>query len=617
MDLEAQIAALLAGELDITTLPDDELRALHAGLGEHAASLDTEDADDAALDLIEQTLARVDDIGEQITARAAGAQRAARVDELRRRRENITALPDLAPADTADPDGETGDSPQPGEPEPVADPEPIRRETRPVPVAAAATSRPSMAQLAQQTRGAIEPARTEPRRLTMPTTLTAAANMPGVGLGAIVDWDGLAAATNTKLRELRTSRSSEKHATASIVWEYPEDRRLSDGEAECTRVIESALSPRAVVESMREQGGLSAVVASGGICGPAQPFYDLQVDSISSRPLRDSLPAFQPIRGTIVFNPSPTFAGVGGSATAIWTAANDANPTSPTTKPVQTFTCPSPTTVTVDGIPTRLQFSNFQDRYSPEMVQANTELALANAARIAEVNLLTKMAAGSTRQGVSATLVSFTRDLMAVLGNAVANYRYRHRLAPNFPMRSVFPEFVKDMIRTDFLRETAHDRDGVDNLIVSDAYINSLFAARGVIPTWTIDGLPHSTAGTTLGTNAWDYPDQFFGAPADGSAFGVPPADASAGSASAGTWWPSRITFLLFAEGTWLFLDGGRIEMSVIRDSVLNGTNQYQTFVEPIEAIAKRGYESQIITVPTKLTGQTIGTITAPSSLPF
>jgi hypothetical protein len=616
---------LLSGDLDLAALDGDELRELHTALTARAAELDTDALadDDQALQDLETVLGHIDSVAEQITAHAAADERAQRVADLRRRREQIVppAEPTVAdPQDEPDPDVDDTAADDGGEPaDPPAEPEPdstpARREVRPVPVAASAR-RPTLSQIAARTRP-VEPTQPDARpRIDMPTTLTAAANMPGMGLGAVVSWDDLSKSMLRKLNELRTSRSSEQHATASITWEYPAERRLGDGDS--TRQIESALSQRAVVESMEQQGGLQAVVAAGGICGPAQPFYDLQVDSIASRPVRDSLPSFQPERGTITFNPSPTFAGVGSSATAFWTAANDANPTAPATKPVQTFTCPSPLTATVYGIPTRLQFSNFQERYSPEMVAANTQLAMANAARVSEVQLLTSIASGSTRIGLSAALVSFTRDLMAVLEAAVANYRYRHRLDPAFPLRAMFPMFVKSMIRTDFLRETAHDRDGSagDNLKIADAYVDSLFAARGVIPTFYIDGLPHSTAGTTLGTNAWDYPDQYFGAPADGTAFGTPPADASAGSSTAGTWWPSRIAFLLFAEGTWVFLDGGRIDLGVIRDSVLAGTNQYQTFVEPIEGIVKRGYESQLIVVPTKLTGQSISTVTAPGSLP-
>ncbi|TLK47446.1 major capsid protein, partial [Glutamicibacter sp. V16R2B1] len=525
--MNIQVQALLNGETDLTTLTDEQLGDIRRAVAEEFASIDPGDGVVPDAELLGQ-MDRIADAASRVKgefdSRAATADRASRVGTLR---ELFTAQPDPEP-----------------EPELVAEPatsEPAALSEEPAPVAAAAT-RPTLTQLAQHGLTAQPAAQTRPR-IVADAVLTAAANVPGLDMGAPVSWGDLGQATAEQLRRLRTSGSSEVYNTASIRWDYPEDRQLGDGDS--TAQIDHALSIRQVMASMEEQGGIEAVVAAGGVCGPPEVFYDLQVDSVASRPLRDSLPSFQPKRGAINFNPSPTFAAVGSSATAFWTAANDANPTSPTTKPVQTFNCPSPVQEYVYGIPTRVQFSNFQERYSPEWVAANTQLALANAARLAEVQLWTKMASStySTRIGASA-LVSFTRDLMALLELQVSSYRYRHRLPETFLMRAVFPSFVKGLFRTDFLRQTA--TQDPNWLKIADAYITSLFAARGVIPTYVMDGLPKSTAGTTLGTNAWDFPDQFFAAATDGSALGAPVADASAGSASAGTYWPSRLAFSLF-----------------------------------------------------------------------
>jgi hypothetical protein len=48
----------------------------------------------------------------------------------------------------------------------------------------------------------------------------------------------------------------------------------------------------------------------------------------------------------------------------------------------------------------------------------------------------------------------------------------------------------------------------------------------------------------------------------------------------------------LFAEGTFLFLDGGTLDLGIIRDSTLVGTNDYKMFVETFEGVAKVGVES-------------------------
>jgi hypothetical protein len=48
----------------------------------------------------------------------------------------------------------------------------------------------------------------------------------------------------------------------------------------------------------------------------------------------------------------------------------------------------------------------------------------------------------------------------------------------------------------------------------------------------------------------------------------------------------------MFAEGSFLFLDGGTLDLGVIRDSTLVGTNDYKMFVETFEGLAFVGVES-------------------------
>ena len=55
-------------------------------------------------------------------------------------------------------------------------------------------------------------------------------------------------------------------------------------------------------------------------------------------------------------------------------------------------------------------------------------------------------------------------------------------------------------------------------------------------------------------------------------------------------------------RGSFQFLDGGRLDLGVVRDSVLDATNDYETFVEPLEGIAFRGnevYQVQSTILPT------------------
>jgi hypothetical protein len=66
---------------------------------------------------------------------------------------------------------------------------------------------------------------------------------------------------------------------------------------------------------------------------------------------------------------------------------------------------------------------------------------------------------------------------------------------------------------------------------------------------------------------------------------------------------PDTFRWFLFAEGTFLFLDGGTLDLGIIRDSGLVGTNDYKMFVETFEGLAKVGIESLAITSTISING--------------
>jgi hypothetical protein len=66
---------------------------------------------------------------------------------------------------------------------------------------------------------------------------------------------------------------------------------------------------------------------------------------------------------------------------------------------------------------------------------------------------------------------------------------------------------------------------------------------------------------------------------------------------------PDSFTWYLFAEGTFLFLDGGTLDLGIIRDSSLVGTNDYKMFIETFEGIAKVGIEGLAITSTIQVNG--------------
>jgi len=384
-----------------------------------------------------------------------------------------------------------------------------------------------------------------------------------------------------------------RHVVASARWAdvYPTERRLSPSDAQHnTSALDAVCAPR-------------AVLASGGVCLPVNVDYSVPTWATADRPFRDGLAAFQADRGGLRFVTPPDIgvpslqgspSGL-GSATGVWTEATDANPAG-ATKPVYVVQCGTEQLVYVNAIPTRVQFGNMQSRFAPEQIAANTDLAIAVAAREAELELLT-LAYNASKQIVPEQFLGATRDILATADLLAQQYRYSHRIPDNVPLTAVFPTWAKGVIRADLAREQAHDNAGTMNVLaISDAEIEAWFATRGINVIWTLDGVKAGTYGT--GGSATT--NQFFGL----------------ATAGAEPQWPGQtadgafmVAWLLYVEGTYQFLDGGRLDLGVVRDSTLDATNDYETFVETFEGLAFRGieaYQVQSLVKPNGASGAAI-----------
>ena len=74
---------------------------------------------------------------------------------------------------------------------------------------------------------------------------------------------------------------------------------------------------------------------------------------------------------------------------------------------------------------------------------------------------------------------------------------------------------------------------------------------------------------------------------------------------------PDTVVWYIFPEGSFLFLDGGTLELGIVRDSTLNNTNDYRIFGESFEQVAFVGPESLEIESTVCPTGETGPTATA------
>ena len=386
--------------------------------------------------------------------------------------------------------------------------------------------------------------------------ITAGADIPGYTAGSSIDdMGGVAEAMAKRIHTLRrvNGGDGEQHIVASVTTKFPEERTLTQDAESNWNKIQSVVGPE-------------ALVASGGHQAPFEVKYDIFGLGTAVRPVRDSLPRFQADRGGIRYIVPPVLSDY-GSAVGIWTAANDSAETpSPSAKLSLTVTAASETTVSTDAVTLQLQFGNLLTRAYPELIARHNELGLIQHAREAEGNLLTNIGAASTAV-TSTSVVGLGRDFLVQIGRAAAAYRARHRLEADAPLRAILPAWLKDAMAADLTLSMPGD-----STLNAYAEIDAYIASRGINASYALD-----VAGGT-------------------SAF-------SAQSSGAMNEFPDTFIWYLFAEGTFLFLDGGTMDLGIIRDSTLVGTNDYKMFVETFENVAKVGVESLKITSTVNVNG--------------
>ena len=413
------------------------------------------------------------------------------------------------------------------------------------------------------------------RRPTSRTTeaavaITAGADIPGYTAGSsISSMAEVAEAMAKRLHGLRrvNGGDGEQHIVASISTQFPEARTLTqDAQANWDKV-------QAVV-------GPEALVASGGHQAPFEVKYDIFGLGSAVRPVRDSLPRFQADRGGIRYITPPVLSSY-ASAVGVWTAANDSAETpSPASKLSLTVAAAAETTVSTDAVTLQLQFGNLLSRAYPELIARHNELGLIQHAREAEGNLMAKIGAASTAV-TSTSVIGMGRDFLVQLGRAAAAYRSRHRLDADAPLRAIIPAWVKDAMAADLTLAAPGD-----STLNAYAEIDAYIASRGIIATYALDSASGASYFAAQGSGAMnEFPDTFI-------------------------WY-------LFAEGSFLFLDGGTLDLGVIRDSTLVGTNDYKMFVETFENVALVGVESLQVTSTINVNGvaaalrDTLGGLTA------
>lgn len=405
-------------------------------------------------------------------------------------------------------------------------------------------------------------------------TITAGADIPRVAMGSeLPDLKAVGSALLARKNAMgRTSGGDgEQHQVAQFTTSLPADRFLTLSDVDGNRekidaVLASAKSPE-------------ALVAAGGLSGPVPVRYELFGLGDTDRPVKNSLAVFGADRGGVRYVTPPTIKDLNGSV-GLWTIQDDIDAASTAepnpTKPCLRVIAGEEVVVYLDAITLCLTFGNMGARAYPELVQRHTELGMIWHARFAETRLLTRIGTLSTPV-TAASKLGAARDIFAQIDQAAAGYRSRHRMDVNAPLRAIFPEWFKNALRSDLVKQIPGDGND-DTFGLVDSKIAAWFKVRNINVTWAMDG-------------------------ETGQIFGAQDANVAL------TAYPANVIWYLFAEGTFLFLDGGTLDLGLVRDSTLNGTNDYKIFLETFENVAKVGIESIKVTSALAILGASAATI--------
>lgn len=373
--------------------------------------------------------------------------------------------------------------------------------------------------------------------------LVAAAGVPDVRPGEQLDPDGF---TKIMLRQARrlgppkhqAGGTEEKYLLASAQFPFPEERRLtSDIEANSRKI-----------RALKNTEGHS-LVASGGLCAPATNIYSIPQFAVRSRPVRDALISFNADRGAVNV-PVPTTLASAANAITVITEANDALGGTFATKSCLDQSCLDYVETAVTIISHCREYGNLNARSWPESVTFENELTMAEHARVAEGYLLDRIKALSLNV-TSADVYSTTHDLIYAIVRTASSIRYILRTGESVRLRALLPLWVQDMMVAD-IAATQFDR------FKSRAQVTQILRDAGIEPTFYLDT---PSTGTTQA-----FADE---------------------TASAIDDFPDVIQFAVFVEGAFIHVDGGSLELGLVRDSTLNSTNDFQMFGETFENVAR------------------------------
>jgi len=400
------------------------------------------------------------------------------------------------------------------------------------------------------------------------SVLVASADIPGFAQGTRLNgMNDLVAAAHARVRTVGTTTRGDDAprytvATLNRDFKYTLDRNAT---------------PQQISDVLTAATNIDELVAAGGWCAPSEISYDL-FNIVCEDGMLD-LPTVGINRGGIRFPISPTFASLSGNP-ALW-SWNETQDIAAVTGTAQsgTKTCGrvpcasfSEERLECDGV--CLTVGNLMDDAYPELIANHMKLLMAFHAHkmnLKRINkLVTASVAVSGTLGMGAVSESVINNVLGAIEIQAIDYREKFAMCEDAVLEVVLPRWILAMMRADIRRKT-----GIAEFSVADSYIEGLFDALDVRIQFVGDWQVRTTG----------YP----------------------GTSTALMAWPTQVQALMYAPGTFVLGNGMKLDLGVIRDSVLNATNDFTAaWMEECWLVAKLGHESRLLTInvcPNGVTG--------------
>lgn len=506
---------------DITTLTDKEIAKHLAAVAKKFAPYNAEDKVITAEDLsIMNTLVEQKELlqGEQTTRATAAAEVAAAAQSARDR---MKVVEDTAPEEeVTEEEAPAEEVPAETPAEEVPAPEAVTGETPVEAMAASAGTRKPVAKTSVKPR-AVAAAKTQVTERGSNLTIVASSDIPNVPTGKVLDRDGLSEALHARARGLRDG--SDSVLVASIINNAPKND------------VSKAMDDESIRKVWANAHDVESLVASGGWCAPSDTVYDFVCD-YEAMPDSLDLPSITSTRGGLRYPESPLLADVYADVNSgfTWTEANDiaaATPGGPT-KPCFVIPCPDFQEVRLQAQGICVTAGNLTDRAYPELTNRYIDLVMtAHAHRMNALTIAKVVAASTAVVPTQDADLGATESLFGAIEFLVARWRDSFFAGADFKLEGVLPRWAKGVIRRDLAR-----RNGQDWENITDAEITSAFSEIGVRMQFVSNYQPLDAAALI---------------------------------------YPASVEVLLYPAGAHTRLDGGSLDLGVVRDSTLNATNDY------------------------------------------